>query len=133
MLIVETYLSPVKGKGIGLFTKTLIPNGATYWVRNTAFDKFISIEEFESYTEMAKDFIRNYGFQEKSGMWYLCIDNARFVNHDRTPNTYNHFNSTGELIKCTAIYNIQPGEEILCDYRKTCTTCEKEVGFVESA
>ncbi|HXS36537.1 MAG TPA: hypothetical protein VN721_07535, partial [Flavipsychrobacter sp.] len=75
-----------EGKGIGLFTTSLIPRGVAYWVRDTTFDKLISIDEFEAYTEMAKAFIRNYGFQEHGGMWYLCIDNARFVNHDANPN-----------------------------------------------
>jgi hypothetical protein len=129
MLTVETYLASVEGKGIGLFARSSISRGDTYWVRNTQFDKFIAPKEFETYTDLAKGFIRNYGFQEQSGMWYLCIDNARFVNHDPKPNTFNHFNADGELLKCTAIVDIEADGEILCDYRKTCITCEAEVGF----
>lgn len=129
MLVVETYLSMVEGKGIGLFTESFIPRGAAYWVRDTTFDKLIPTEEFKGYTDMAKAFIRNYGFQEQSGMWYLCIDNARFVNHDANPNTFNHFTENGELLKCTAIKDIHADEEILCDYHKTCITCELEIGF----
>ncbi|QQL50260.1 SET domain-containing protein-lysine N-methyltransferase [Mucilaginibacter ginkgonis] len=130
MLIVETYLKEVSGKGIGLFASKLIPKNAVYWVRNTDFDKIISKTELRSYPALTSNFITNYGFQEQSGIWYLCMDNARFVNHSLNPNTFNRFNDTGELIECTTTKDILPNEEIVCNYRKTCITCDVDVDFV---
>lgn len=129
MLIVDTYLSVVEGKGVGLFAKDYIPKDSAYWIRNIAFDKSIPWMELDTYPHRAKAFVCNYGFQEPSGNWYLCIDNARFVNHDAQPNTMNHFNEQGEMTECTATVDIHPGEEILCDYRETCQTCMKDIGF----
>ena len=131
MLIIDTYLDEVPGKGIGLFCKNGLKKGESYWVRDAIFDKLIIESEFLKYSPHAQFFIKEYGFQESSGNWYLCIDNARFVNHDASPNTFNHFNQEGELMQCTAVRDISPREEILCDYRKTCVTCIMDIGFKE--
>ncbi|HXA03069.1 MAG TPA: SET domain-containing protein [Cytophagaceae bacterium] len=129
MLIVETYLSQTESKGAGLFSKDLLPKGTTWWIRSQEFDKIALPVEFSSYTELAQSFIKEYGFLESTGNWYLCIDNARFCNHSDKPNSINEFNENGELISCITIKDVFPGEEILCDYRKTCITCKDNLGF----
>ena len=129
MLIVETYLDKSEGKGIGLFSKNIIKEGHAYWIRNTSFDRLFTMGDVTNLGAQLFDFIKYYGFLEPTGNWYLCVDNARFCNHSMNANTINEFNSQLELQKCIASKDILPGEEILCDYRKTCITCVDELGF----
>jgi uncharacterized protein len=129
MLTVETYLAESKGKGVGLFAKKPIPKGEAWWIRNEAFDKVTDQAIVESYPPLAKTFIKNYGFLEPTGRWYLCIDNARFSNHSDLPNSMNILNDKGEILSCIAFRDILEGEEILCDYRDTCITCANNLGF----
>jgi|APLak6261682215_1056145.scaffolds.fasta_scaffold02099_4 hypothetical protein len=129
MLVVETYLSESRGKGIGIFAKYDIPKDSIWWIRNENFDKVITPGELHSYDELAKQFIKEYGFLEATGNWHLCIDNARFSNHSDLPNTFNNWNESGELVSCIAIKDIKAGEEILCDYKEICITCKENLGF----
>ncbi len=129
MLTVETFLADSKEKGIGLFSKKRIAKGETWWIRNEAFDKVTEQAIVESYPDLAKVFIKNYGFLEPTGKWYLCIDNARFSNHSNNPNSKNIVNNSGEIISCIALRDIVEGEEILCDYKETCVTCATSLGF----
>lgn len=129
MLIVDTYLKPSEGKGIGLFAKTDISKGMTWWIRNELFDKVITLAEIDTMNVLAASFIKTYGFLEPAGNWYLCIDNARFSNHSDSANTYNHITKNGKLVYCTATIDIKAGEEILCNYRELCLTCVSGVGF----
>jgi SET domain-containing protein len=129
MLIVETFLEDSPKKGVGLYSTHFIPKGNKWWVRNELFDKVTSKAEFEKLPLLAQEFIKTYGFLEPTGRWYLCIDNARFSNHSDSPNSENELNENGEIISCFAIRDINPNEEILCNYRETCQTCVDNLGF----
>lgn len=129
MLIIETYLDFIEGKGIGVFSKGFIPKGTKYWIRNEVFDKIIPKDEFATLDKLASDHIKQYGALETSGNWYLCSDNSKFTNHSNFPNTQNHFDSVGIVIFSTTLKDIKVGEEILCDYTKTCLTCSNGVNF----
>ena len=133
MLIVETYIDVSPGKGIGLFAKEYIAKGSVYWVRDENFDKIFLQNQLEQYPKLASDFIKIHGFLEQTGDWYLCGDNARFSNHSRLPNTENHFDYLGRIQYSIATENISPGNEIFCDYTKTCLTCKDGVSFEVSA
>ena len=129
MLLVETYLDISPGKGIGLFAKINIKKGTKYWVRNEVFDKVFSLAELETFNQLTTEYIKFYGFQEKTFCWYLCGDNGRFTNHSSTPNTKNHFDKAGILQYSTVTKNVGIGEEILCDYQDICMTCKNELLF----
>lgn len=131
MLIVETYIDFSEGKGIGLFSNVKIEKGSIYWVRNEIFDKIISQANLDSLNPLASDYIKTFGVLETFENWYLCCDNARFTNHSKNPNTLNHFDKNGLMQYCTVLKNIEVGEEILCDYTKTCLTCINGVNFKE--
>lgn len=131
MLLVDTYLDISPGKGIGLFSTKLIKAGTIYWKRSAIFDKISSPQDMSLIGELQRNFIITYGFLERTGNWYLCIDNARFSNHSDNPNTSNQINDVGELLTCTVLKDIQPNEEILCDYRDICQACIKDLGFVD--
>lgn len=123
MILVKTKLKEIEGKGIGLFAAEFIPNGTIWWKDTPLYDKIISKEEYDSYDLIQKEFCDKYIFIKKDGTMYMCIDNARFINHSDKPNTGN----TGE--DCLAIRDIQEGEELTCDYRDICITCVNGLPF----
>ncbi|HZY36202.1 MAG TPA: SET domain-containing protein [Mucilaginibacter sp.] len=131
MLLVETYIAPVESKGVGLFAKTLIPKGTTYWVRNENFDRIFKSDMLESFPSNVIAYIQKHGFLEITGDWYLCGDNARFTNHSLSPNFINHFDDAGLVDYCFADRDIHPDEEILCNYFETCQSCANGLPFDE--
>jgi SET domain-containing protein len=54
--------------------------------------------------------IKNYGYSVK-GLYYLSIDNDRFINHSEIPNVRETADPT------YAIRDIEENEELLTDYR----------------
>jgi SET domain-containing protein len=52
------------------------------------------------------------GYNRKTKKYYLCEDNARFMNHSNSPNTFYDRN----LRQTIAISDIQIGEEITTNY-----------------
>lgn len=123
MTVVKTKLKEVQGKGIGLFADQFIPKGTIWWKDTPLYDKIISKEEYESYDVIQKDFFDKYVFIKQDGTMYMCIDNARFINHSDKPNT----NNIGD--DCLANRDIQEGEELTCDYREICLTCKDVLPF----
>src|ERR1017187_3300724 len=105
MIIVKTKLKETKNKGIGLFADQFIPKGEMGWKESVSFDKVISLNEYNSYSELQKDFYKTYCFVKKDGTLYMCADNARFINHSNTPNTGN----IGD--DCLVLRDIQKDEE----------------------
>lgn len=129
MLLIETYLDFSPGKGIGLFSKELVPEGTTYWIRNEQFDRVFGEQLIATFEKKSVDFIMKYGFKEASGNWYLCNDHARFSNHSTTPNSKSIFDGQGLVEYNIAIHEIRPGEEIFCDYTEICTASKHGVDF----
>jgi SET domain-containing protein len=123
MTVVKTKLRETKDKGIGLFADEFIPKGTIWWKDVPAFDKIITNEEYESYDAIQKEFVDTYIFVKNDGTMYMCVDNARFINHSDTPNTGN----IGD--DCLVLRDIQKGEELTCDYREICLTCVNDLGF----
>lgn len=129
MIIIETYLKEVEGKGISLFALQPISKGTIWWVRDESFDKIITNEQYNKYNFLIKRIIQKYGFLEHTGNWYMCVDNSKFTNHSDNPNSKNTINEKGELISSYAFKDIGANEEITCDYREICLDCMNSLGF----
>jgi hypothetical protein len=123
MIVIKTHIKETENKGIGLFASEFIPKETIWWKETPEFYKVITPEEYNSYTELQKEFCQTYTTVQKDGTRYLCVDNARFCNHSDAPNTGN----IG--IDCWALRDIQKDEEITCDYREICEGCSKNLGF----
>jgi len=130
MLLVETYIAISERKGIGLFTKSFIPKGTVYWIRDEKFDRVFTKGQMLELRSLAIAYIQYHGFLEKSGNWYLCNDNARFSNHSSNPNTINHFDNDGLIKHSSMSQDINEGEEITCDYTEICMTCANGIDFI---
>jgi len=110
MLTVKTYIDKSAVHGIGLFAAEFIPKDTLIWELNRELDIIISQEEYEKLPPLAKEHFDWFAYySENRGGWILCFDNAKFVNHSKTPNTY----GVGDTI---ALRDIQIGEEITENY-----------------
>lgn len=61
-------------------------------------------------------------YNPKKKVWHLAIDNMRFMNHSKNPNTKWNGSDNWEYI---ATRNIKMNEELTCDYKQF----EKHLGF----
>lgn len=108
MLQVKTYLSESKINGTGLFADEFIPKGTLIWTLSGA-DVVLNQSQVDCLFKIEKKFLDKYAYRNK-GLYYLCSDDARFMNHSDNANTDDNTNST------IAIKDINQGEEITCNY-----------------
>ncbi len=110
MLKVKTYIDKSPVHGIGLFAGEFIPKDTLIWELNRELDLIISQQEYENLSPLSKEHFDWFAYySDDRGGWILCFDNAKFVNHSETPNTY----GVGDTI---ALKDIQIGEEITENY-----------------
>lgn len=123
MTIVKTYLKETESKGIGLFSGQFIPKGTLWWIETPYFDKIITNDEYFAANELEREFYDKYMYVKPDGIMYVCVDNARFINHSNNPNTVNSGND------CITSRDINEGEELTCDYREICSLCKDDLKF----
>lgn len=109
MLVVKTYVDRSAVNGFGVFAGEDIPAHALLWEFTPYFDLELEAERFSG---QAQQYILHYGNMIEPGLFLLCGDNARFMNHSENPNM------TAVDGKNYALRNIAAGEEITCDYRE---------------
>jgi SET domain-containing protein len=112
MLRVPTYVAPSPIAGVGLFAATDLPAGFVIWQFTEGVDWRISPTELQLFPEPFQSRLRHYLYQEDSGDFVLCGDNAKYMNHSDDPNCDD---GGGEYT--IARRNISAGEELTCDYR----------------
>ena len=96
--------------GVGVFATKFIPKGTIVWIKDE-LDIVLDEEDIESFDEARKEYIYKYSYEDDDGEYVLCWDHARYVNHSFNPNcadTAYDFELAGR--------DIQPGEQITCDY-----------------
>ena len=89
----------------------------------------ITSNDLIKYDALQRRFIEMYGALEVNGSWYVCLDNARFVNHSDKIQSENTFNNLSLLENCYFIKDVLPDEEIVCDYRTWCYASKENLGF----
>lgn len=110
MLLVKTYLDKSAINGIGLFAAEAIEAGTVVW-RLSDIDLVIHKRDLEAQklSELQLKFVETYSYVN-GNTYYLCIDDARFMNHSAKPNTH-------ESGQCSiASRRIEAGEELTCNY-----------------
>jgi uncharacterized protein len=129
MLLVQTEISPSTIHGIGLFAAQLIPKGTVTWKYHPEFDTAYSEQNMLQMPDAARKLFLKYAYYDKQlGMYILCSDDQRFINHDADrPNII----STPH--QDVAARDILPGEELLCDYNGYDDTYFIRVGMPELA
>jgi hypothetical protein len=112
MLRVPTFVAPSAIAGVGLFTSVDLRRGTVVWEFTDGVDWILSGPELEAFPEPYRSRIRHYVYEERPGMFVLCGDNAKFMNHATDPNCED---PDGPFT--LARRDIRAGEELTCDYR----------------
>lgn len=113
MLRVKTRIKPSKISGFGLFADQLIPAGTITWQYDQGFDPSFSVEQFKALPDFTQEYILIHGyFDHDKEVYILCADNQAYINHSNDPN----IKSTPDAD--IAIRDIEPGEELVCNYKE---------------
>jgi uncharacterized protein len=111
MFTIPTYVAPSAIAGTGVFTPCDIPKGTQIWAFDPAVDWKLTTAELKQVPEPHGTRLRTYCYLDGEGLFVLCGDNARFMNHAEDPNC-------ADLDGLTfARRDIQAHEELTCDYR----------------
>ena len=113
MIIVPTFLNKSEIHGFGVFAKGFIPKGSKIWEFNPTFDICFTEEQFEALPAATKQEVEIHLYQpEPGGKLYYEATMGKYMNHSREPNV--DFTEVGAG---WATRDIEPGEELTCDYR----------------
>ncbi len=121
MLLVKTKVRPSPVHGLGLFADAFIPEGATIWRFDSSIDRRYTESELAALPQERQQALRIHCYvNPRSGLYVYCGDDARYINHSEQPNTkdvgFDEGFHEGEGVTIAA-RDIQPGEEIVSDYR----------------
>lgn len=128
MLLIKTKIGPSKIQGIGLFANQFIPKGAVTWKYHPKFDTGFTQDDVDQMSEPSRKIFLWYAYYDfDQNKYILCFDDQRFINHSK-----NNFNIESTPEMDIAARDIQPGEEMLCDYNKFDKGYWKRHGIDES-
>jgi uncharacterized protein len=115
LLVVKTYVAASTIEGVGVFAVEAIGKGSVVWRTDPIFDMLVPIAAYRSAEPPFKHLLQRHAYPSPDRPGYLVyeIDNGRFMNHSDAPNT--DFSAFGYG---TAIADIEPDEELTCNYRQ---------------
>jgi len=114
MLLVRTVLKVSPIDGIGCFAGEHIAQGQPVWRFVPEFDRALR----QNFAVADSEFLHRYAqLCPYSGLWMLCVDNARFMNHSDNPNVAVKAPLSDPSLTHDAVREILTGEELTCDYR----------------
>jgi SET domain-containing protein len=111
MLSVPTYVAPSRIAGMGLFSARPLPEGTRIWEFTDGVDWRMTAEEVSAFPQPYQGRLRHYLYREPCGVYVLCGDNAKFMNHHRDPNC----NDADDRFTVT-VRDVHAGEELTCNY-----------------
>ncbi len=111
MFSVPTYLASSSIHGTGVYAAEPIAEGTVIWDFTEGVDWELTEEEMQAFPERLRDQMERWCFLRPDGMYVLCGDNAKFMNHSFKPNC----DDRGDVT--IAARDIEAGEELTCDYR----------------
>lgn len=96
--------------GVGLFATKLIPKGTIVWIKDE-LDLRLTEEFIESLGDLQKNDVYKYAYLDTDGIYVLHWDHAKYMNHSFNPNCIDTAYNFQMAVK-----DIQPGEQLTCDY-----------------
>lgn len=118
MMLVQARKSQSPIHGIGLFAAEFIAEGTPTWRFIAGIDQAIHPDVVERVPPASRSAFLTYAYLDiRTGLYVLCADDARFMNHSDEPNVRGDYGLDPVFGVDVAARDIQPGEELLCDYR----------------
>lgn len=96
--------------GVGIFATKLIPKGTIVWIKDE-LDLMLTEDFIESLGDLQKKDVYKYAYLDTDGIYVLHWDHAKYMNHSFNPNCVD----TAYNFQMASI-DIQPGEQLTCDY-----------------
>jgi hypothetical protein len=86
MLLFDVELRQSSIHGIGVFLLQPVKKEEVVWHYHPRIDRVYTEADREALPPLISDFIDTYGcWHEKTGLWMVCGDHARFLNHSENP------------------------------------------------
>lgn len=118
MMLVPTRRQSSEIHGTGLFAVDPIPAGTPTWRFTPGLDLALHPDAVGALSDVARDWFVTYAYLDiRTGLYVLCADDARFMNHSDTPNVGGDYEQEPVFGMDVALRDIAAGEELLCDYR----------------
>lgn len=113
MLLVRTYVAASEIEGVGVFAGEDIPAGTLIWRLDPRLDVTLQRSELATMPVHMQEYIERYSFPhlEVEDAVVIEVDNGRFMNHVKHPNTDFRVFDRGYALR-----NIKQGEELTCNY-----------------
>lgn len=112
VLLVPTEVRKSPIHGCGLFALRAIPKGRVIWRFVEGLDQAIPQAQVAQFPFAVRAFFKTYAVLD-GGIYYVDMDNTRFMNHSLNPNI-----RTGKgKSPMYASRDIPKGAELLCNYR----------------
>lgn len=109
--------SLIPGAGKGLFAAQFIPKNTVVWEFDATIDKTVTDAEADSLPPEEKTKFALHAYHSKKmGLWVVCGDDAKFMNHSDAPNLISQSSAENPEDVDVAAVDIYPGEEIVCNY-----------------
>ncbi|BAQ16540.1 SET domain-containing protein [Methyloceanibacter caenitepidi] len=115
MLLISTYVGLSSIEGLGVFADEFVPRGTLIWLYNPKFDILVGDTDVDALPPHMQNYIARYSYPhlERPGFRVIDVDNGKYMNHSRTPNTDFRLFDRG-----FALTDIAQGDEITCNYRE---------------
>lgn len=117
VLLVPTRLRPSPRHGLGVFAAAPIEAGTVVWRFEPGLDLEFTPDRVAGLPAHVRRWFDHFGYRDRrTGLWVLCFDDARFMNHADDPNTRPDFGIDPPRGVDVAATQIAEGEEITSDY-----------------
>lgn len=118
MMLVRTEKRQSEIHGVGLFAAEFIAEGTPTWRFTPGIDQAIHPDVVERVPEASRVNFLMYAYLDiRTGLYVLCADDARFMNHSEDPNVRGDYALDEVFGVDVAARDIEAGEELVCDYR----------------
>lgn len=112
MLTIDHKVSPSTIHGLGVFSNERIVAGQLVWRFSSVVDREVPIKDLlEMPDHVLRAFARHAWYIKERGTFIISADGDYFMNHSSKPNLIDN----GQFM--FAARDIEPGEELTCDYR----------------
>ena len=124
MMMVDTEVRQSPIHGLGVFLKEPVAAGTLLWRFDPRVDRVYAEHELAALPPHIQTYLKIYStFHEPTGLYVLCGDNGRYVNHAESPNTVSAGSCFGDDFAST---DLAVGTEMTSDYRLICDRVRQE-------